>query len=226
MSDADSNQTEEEFSEDRDPDLEMPEGIAPPPMPKPDLHDIVKESPTYGGQNSSSKKGKAGKKAKKRSSHPLDTVATPDKLPTDKSGGKACCGCILGGLLLIVVLSVILLWAVSNIGPGRPLKENYEVVNHTDKETVTITEAPDAATYYVGNRIVYEAPVTKAPVSFFGKTVHLNGDYYENVMVTGAKVTCTASARFAKDLEIWAGKFIDEGITLKGELKGRVMQNK
>ena len=226
MSDTNPNQTEEESSEDRDPDLEMPEGIAPPPMPKPDLHDVAKEGSTYGDQNSSSKKGKTGQKAKKKSSHPLDTVATSDKLPTNKSGGKACCGCILGGLLLIVVISVTLLWAVSNIGPGRPLKENYEVVNHTNKETVTITEAPDSATYYIGNEIVYEAPVTKAPVSFFGTTVRLNGDYHENVTVTGAKVTCTASARFAKDLEIWAGKFIDQGITLKGELKGRVIQNK
>jgi hypothetical protein len=223
MSDTDSNQTEEESSENRDPDLEMPEGIAPPPMPKPDLHDIIKEGPTYGEQDSSSKKGKAGKK---KSSHPLDTVATPDKLPTNKSGGNACCVCVLVGLLLIALLAVTLVWAFFNIGPGRPLKEDHEVVNHTDKETVTITEAPDAATYYVGNRIVYEAPVTKAPVSFFGKTVHLNGDYYENVMVTGAKVTCTGSARFAKDLEIWAVEFIDEGITLKGELKGRVIQNK
>lgn len=212
-------------SEDRDPDLEMPEGIAPPPMPKPDLHDIVKEGPTYGEKDSGKKKGKRRKKEQKKSSHPLDNVATPGKVPKNKSG-KGCCGCIFGFFALVLLLFVGLTAAVGVYGPGRHAKDGYEMVNHTDKETITISEAPDKPTYYLGNEIVYEAPVTEVPVAFAGTNVYITGDFHDNVTITGAKVVGTSSARFAKDLEVWAVEFVDEGITLRGDLKGRVMQNK
>ena len=91
---------------------------------------------------------------------------------------------------------------------------------------MTITEAPTEATFYIGNEIVYEAPVTMVPITLFGINVTLKGDYHDQVTVTGAKVTCTSSARFAKDLEVWAAEFVDEGITLNGELRGRVIQNR
>ena len=115
MSDTDSNKPEEESSEERDPDLEMPAGIAPPPMPKPDLHDIVKEGPTYGEQESKKK----GKKGKKKSSHPLDNVATPGNVPKNRSG-RGCCGCVIGIFAFMLLIFIALCSVLYFTGPFRP----------------------------------------------------------------------------------------------------------
>lgn len=225
MSKDESKEPDDPKAEDKSDDLGMPEGIAPPPMPKPDLHDIIKEGPTYGEEkkDSGKKKKKRGKKDKSGGAHPLDRISINGSGPMQSK--KGCCGCIGGCFVLVVLFFVAIFVIVGWVGPARHLVKGYEVVNHSDSPSVTISEAPDKPTAYLGTEIIYNAPQTKVPIAIYGQSITVSGDFWETATLTGAKVTATARARFAKDLEIWAAEFIDEGLTLKGELQGRVMQN-
>jgi hypothetical protein len=224
MSKDESREPDDPKPEDKSEDLGMPEGIAPPPMPKPDLHDIIKEGPTYGEEKMDRKKKKRrGKKDASGGGHPLDRVSINGRGPMQSK--KGCCGCIGGCFVLVVLFFVALFVVVGWIGPARHLMKGYEVVNHFDSPTVTISEAPDKPTAYLGNEIIYNAPQTKVPVAIYGQNITVSGDFWETATLTGTKVTAMTTARFAKDLEIWAAEFIDEGLTLKGELQGRVIQN-
>ena len=63
------------------------------------------------------------------------------------------------------------------------------------------------------------------PVAFFGRELTIEGDFLDVASITGLKVTVTEKSRFAKDLEVSAAEFTDLGMTLKGELTGRVIKN-
>ncbi len=193
----------------------MPDGIPAPPPPKPNVIDPSADQPTYGGSKSADKKEKKGRR------HPTDPYEPLKK----KKGCGGCCGCLAGAGVLVVILLVALTAAVYFVGPGRYIaKEGYIPVTFEEPET-TISEAPDKPTMYIGNNITYNAPTTNVAIAIFGAEVTVDGDFTEDVSLTGAKVTGTATARFAKDLEVFAAEFYDKGIFLKGNLKGRVMKS-
>ncbi len=208
-----------ENQDESDPNESLPEGVPAPPMPKPDLHNIIEEGPTYKTEN---EKDRKRKRKKKSSQHPLDRVAAPG---TPAPGSKkSCCACGGCALLVIVLLIGALIGGVAWFGPGRFAKEGYEVVQFETAREIVQT-APDSPTLYVGQEIIYEAPSTEVPIAIIGSEITISGDFLESVSLTGAKVTATPEARFAKDLELYALEFKDEGLTLNGSLKGRVMQN-
>lgn len=191
----------------------MPSGIpAPPPPRPPDLRDPREQGPTYGG------KEKKRKKKRGERTHPTDPYP---KLK--KRGG--CCGCI-GGLFVTVLLVVItLVVLVGYFGPGRFVNEGYKVVNLRDENT-TIDTAPSEATLYIAiGKVNWNVPVTEVPVAVIALELTVSGDFHESASFSAVKVTGTPEARFAKDLEIYTGEFTDQGITLKGKLKGRVVKN-
>ena len=203
------------MSDDEQPKSEsgMPDGIPAPPPPKPDVIDPSADHPTYGGSKSADKKKKKGRK------HPSDPYE-----PLKKK--KGCCGCILGLGVMTVILLGALTAAVYFAGPGRYIaNEAYAPVMLSFTEPTTISEAPAQATMYMGNNITYNAPATNVPIAIFAVEVSVSGDFTEDVSLTGAKVTGTSTARFAKDLEVLAAEFHDKGIFLKGDLSGRVMKS-
>lgn len=193
----------------------LPPGIPAPPPPRPDLKDPRKAGPTYGA----AEKGK--KKRKKDRSHPTDTYPPLKR----KRGCGGACGC-LGGifalfLLLLAGASVMIAWH----GPGRYVSEGYQVVNLGSGE-VTVDSAPTEATFYIApGKITYHAPVTNVPVAFLARELMIEGDFLDKASITGVKATVTGKSRFAKDLEVIAAEFTDLGMTLKGELTGRVIKN-
>ena len=194
------------------PRSDLPDGIPAPPPPRPDLKNIKHEGPTYDSEKSSKKT--------KEHNHPTD----PYKALKKKSGCGGCCGCLGGSLLLLVVLFIALVGAVAYFGPGRYITEGYKVVTLTEPETI-ITTAPGEPTIYLGRLVTYNAPVTNFPVAIVAQEIIISGDFLKEVSLTGAKVTGLANARFAEDLEVIAGEFYDKGITLKGNLTGRVMKS-
>ena len=190
----------------------MPDGVPPPP----DIIDTSKAGPTY----SDLEKGKK-KRQKKGRNHPTDAYEPMGK----KKGCGGCCGCFGGAAaLLILALLAATIWT-GYYGPGRYFIDGeFEKVALKDDET-TISEAPDEPTFYIGNTVVYEAPETTVPIAIVGSDVTVSGDFLDNLTVTGAKVTAAEGTRVAGDLEVWAGEFHDKGVTLNGELKGRVGQS-
>lgn len=193
----------------------LPPGIPSPPPPRPDLKDPRNAGPTYG----TAEKGK--KKKKKDRSHPTDSYPPLKR----KKGCGGCCGCLGGFAALLVLLliagSVIVAW----YGPGRYVSEGYTVVNLESADAVVDT-APTEATFYIApGNITYTAAITNVPVAFLGRELMIEGDFLETASLTGVKVTVTDKSRFAKDLEVIAAEFTDLGMTLKGELTGRVIKN-
>ncbi len=193
----------------------MPDGIPAPPPPKPNVIDPSADQPTYGGSKSADKKRKKGNR------HPTDPYEPLKK----KNGCGGCCGCLVGSGVLVAILFVALIAAVYFVGPGRYIAtEGYEPVTFQDPAT-TISEAPDKPTMYIGNNITYNAPTTNVAIAILGAEITVDGDFTEDVSLTGAKVTGAATARFAKDLEVFAAEFYDKGLFLKGNLTGRVMKS-
>lgn len=191
----------------------VPDGIpAPPPPRPPDLKDLKHEGPTYGSESTSKKK-------KKERTHPTDPYE-----PLKKKKGCGCCGCLGGSLVAVLLLLVALAAAVVYIGPGRYVSEGYTVVN-LEEPVSTIATAPEVPTLYIGRAVTYDVPVTSVPVAIFAREVLVSGDFLKEVSLSGVKVTGSPTARFAQGLEIYAAEFTDQGITLKGELTGRVMKS-
>ncbi|MEQ1839903.1 MAG: hypothetical protein ABL994_05810 [Verrucomicrobiales bacterium] len=126
--------------------------------------------------------------------------------------------------MLIVILFIGLVAAVAYYGPGRFVKEGYAVVNLGTTES-RVTTAPTEPTVYIGTIITYSAGVTDVPIAIIGQEVIIGGTFLKDVSVTGAKVTALANSSFAGNLEVFAADFYDKGITLTGELKGRVMRS-
>lgn len=197
-----------------------PDEIPPPPpitMPTPDLVDPRKEGPTYGGDP---KKEKKSRKKRGTHSHPLDPYEPLKK----KKGCRGCCGCLGGILGLIVVLLIALTVVVGWFGPGRYVIDGYEVVSFEEKQTM-ITEAPDKPTYYIGQEIEYNAPSTAVAIAILGSDVTVSGYFGKDLSISAAKVTVKSSTTISGDLEVYAAEFYDEGVNLKGELKGRAMKS-
>jgi len=194
------------------PRSNLPDGIPVPPPPRPDLKDIKREGPTYGAE-------KSAKQKKKERTHPTDPYA-----PLKKKKGCGCCGCLGGSLVAVVLLFIALIAAVAYFGPGRFVAEGYTVVN-LEGSAATVSTAPEVPTLYIGQAVTYSAPVTSIPVSIVAREITISGDFLKEVSLTGAKVTGLSNARFAENLEVYAAEFFDKGITLNGELTGRVMKS-
>jgi len=190
----------------------LPDGIPAPPPPRPDLKDIKHEGPTYGAEKSSKKK-------KKERNHPTDPYD-----PLKKKKGCGCCGCLGGSLVAVVLLFIALIGAVAYFGPGRFVAEGYTVVNLEGAEA-TVSTAPEVPTLYIGQAVTYSAPITSVPVAIVAREITVGGDFLKEVSLTGAKVTGLPDARFAENLEVYAAEFFDQGITINGELTGRVMKS-
>jgi len=198
-----------------DPNQSLPQGIPAPPPPRPDLKDIRQEGATYGTDKS--EKGK--KKKKRERNHPTDPYQ-----PLKKSRG--CCGCIGGLAVAVVLLVAAIIAAITFLGPGRFVKQGYKVVNLEESPAALYT-APTEPTLYIAKGIIhYRVPVTEVPVALIAREIAAEGDFLDEVSFTAAKVAVTAKARFAKNLEVFAAEFSDLGMTLKGDLNGRVIQNK
>jgi hypothetical protein len=200
-----------------DPNSGLPPGVPPPPPPKPDLKDARKEGPTYGAEGSK----KSRKKKKDQPSHPTDAYAPLRK----KRGCGGCCGC-LGGAVALALFAVIgLAVAIVWFGPGRFVSEGYKVVNLTEENAV-IGTAPSEATFYIARgNLHYHAPLTQVPVAVVAREALIEGDFHQAVSISAVKVELTPRSRFALDLEVLAIEFTDGGMTLNGELKGRVGKN-
>lgn len=197
-------------------DSETPEGIpAPPPPRPPDIIDPRKAGPTYVTKEDNGKK-----KNRKERTHPTDPYLPLKR----KKGCGGCCGCLGGSLLAIVLLFVGLAVVVSYWGPGRFVQKGYKVVNLSEAE-VTITEAPTEPTFYIGRSINYTVPKTEVAIAIAAQEIVISGDFLSEVSLTGVKVTALSTARFAQNLEIYAMEFFDKGLTLKGDLTGRVMKS-
>ncbi|MDF1656547.1 MAG: hypothetical protein P1U58_02975 [Verrucomicrobiales bacterium] len=192
--------------------------VPPPPpiMPTPDIIDPLSQGPTYGGKEENSKRSRKDKKR----SHPLDPYEPLKK----RKGCRGCCGCIGGLLGLVVILIIALFVVVGWFGPGRYVFDGYEVVSFEEAQT-KITVAPDKPTYYIGQSIEYSAPATNVPIAILGTEISFSGYFTENVSISGAKVFARAATKIDGDLEVYAAEFLDEGIELRGALKGSVMKN-
>jgi len=200
----------------QDPNGNLPDGIPAPPPPRPNIIDTAKSGPTYAFGATETKGGKG----KKERSHPTDPYEPLKK----KKGCGGCCGCLGGSLLLMAVLFIGLIAAVAYYGPGRFVKDGYTVVNLGNTEA-KVTTAPTEPTAYIGKFITYSAGVTEVPIAIIGQEVIISGTFLKDVSLTGAKVTALPNSNFAGNLEVFAADFFDKGITLTGELKGRVMRS-
>lgn len=196
----------------------QPGEVPPPPpiMPVPDIIDPRKTGPTYGERP---EKSKRSRKEKKRA-HPLDPYEPLKK----KKGCGGCCGCLGGFVALLALLLVALVVVVGWFGPGRYVMEGYEVVSFEEAETV-ISTAPDKPTYFIGQKIEYNAPSTDVPIAILGTEITFSGYFGGDLSVSGAKVTGESATTIAGDLEVYAAEFYDAGIQLEGILKGSVMKN-
>ncbi len=183
---------------------EMPEGLPAPPS--------ILPTPEEFGTNESEKKPKN----KKQQRHPTDSY---EPMKKSKKGCAGCCGCFaLFGVIVFAAIGGLAYWVAGPIA-------RFEQITFDDAET-TITEAPEKATWYIGKKINYAAPPTEVEIAIWAEEIHITGDFLENVYILGKKVFADKNARFAKGLDIKAAEFTDEGITLKGKLTGRVMENK
>lgn len=196
-----------------------PGGPPKPPaiIPKPDIKDFRAAGPTYGAETS-----KASKKRKQERAHPTDPYAPLPK----RRGCFGCGGCLAGIAILAILLVASFIGAFFGMGPGRFVSRGYTVVNLSGQESAEITTAPDKPTVFLApGSLRYHVPVTKVPVAIYARELHVEGDFHDEASLNAVKVTATARARFAKDLEINAAEFTDEGLTLKGGLNGRVIRN-
>ncbi|MEM9016972.1 MAG: hypothetical protein AAGC68_08155 [Verrucomicrobiota bacterium] len=194
---------------------DMPKGIPAPPTPKPNLHDNAKAGPTYGRGPEEKKKTKRKKKA----THPTDLHHKK------KKKGCGCLGCLGGSLLVLALLIVGLFLAVGWFGPGRFVTEGYSVVS-VSEESYVISEAPEKPTYYIGSgSIEYNAPESVVPIAIAAREIVVIGTFYGDVSLTAPRVIAGEGSRFVTDLEVYAAEFIDEGITVEGNLEGSVLKN-
>jgi hypothetical protein len=196
-----------------------PPGIPTPPpvIPKPDIRDSRAAGPTYGAETA-----KNSKKRKTERTHPTDPYA-----PLPKHRGCFGCGGCLGAFALLAILLVAsLVGGYFWMGPGRFVSRGYTVVNLSGQESAEITTAPDKPTVFLApGSLRYHVPATRVPVAIYSRELHVEGDFHDEASLNAVKITATPRARFAKDLEVNAAEFTDEGLTLKGALIGRVIRN-
>lgn len=202
-------------TEPTDPNRDLPPGVPPPPPPRPDLKDIREVGPSY--RNEPGKRRQ--KKKKKDRSHPTDAYP-----PLKTKGSCGCGGCFGGAALALILVLGGLAASIGWYGPGRFVSRGYEVVNAGPDAVIEV--APTQATVYLSQgKIDWQVPVTTVPVALIAREIHVVGDFHDEASLTAVKATATERARFAKNLEVRALEFTDLGLTLKGELRGRVMKN-
>tara|TARA_B100001093_G_scaffold95816_2_gene87879 strand:- start:36442 stop:37131 length:690 start_codon:yes stop_codon:yes gene_type:complete len=193
-------------------DSQIPEGAKSPPPPDPDLLDTSTLGPTYS-------KNQDGKRSGTGRNHPTDPYDPIKK----KTGCGGFCGCLAGlGIILGAVL-ITLLVVISCFGPGKYAVAGYKVVILGKAES-TITVPPEEAIWYIGQDIIYSVPETRFPVAISAAEITIGGEFYQDVSLTAKQVNGKSTARFNRDLEVFANRFTDEGITLRGELTGRVIE--
>ncbi|MEM9281457.1 MAG: hypothetical protein AAGA96_06500 [Verrucomicrobiota bacterium] len=190
----------------------LPQGVPAPPLPDPDLVDPETLGPTYAVDNE-------GRAIKRGRSHPTDPYSPLKK----QTGCKSCFGCLAAMAALLILSLMAILTVLGVHGPLRPILDGHKYVRLSDSNSI-ISEAPEIPTYFVGETIHYTAPLTSVPVAFAGEEITLSGDFHEEVTATAERVTGKSTARFAKDLVLFTPYFVNEGILLKGERKGRVMK--
>ncbi len=208
---SDSSDDSSKSPEDRKTD-ELPEGIKAPPPPDPDLLDQSTLGPTY-------TRDPDGKRTKKGRSHPTDPYEPIKK----RSGCSGFCGCLSGIGIIVAAVFITLVVVVSCFGPGKYAFAGYKVVVLNEAEA-TITEPPTEATWFIGKKITYSVPETRFPVAISGVVITIGGQFYQAVSLSANEVNGKPTAHFNRDLEIYANIFNDEGITLKGNLTGRVIE--
>jgi len=189
---------------------ELPEGIKAPPDP--DLLDQSTLGPTYTLDSD-------GKRTKKVRSHPTDPYEPLKK----KNGCGGCCGCLTGIGIIVAALFITLVVVISCFGPGKYAFAGYKVVILDDSEA-TITEAPTEAIWFIGNNVTYSVPETRFPVAISAAEITIGGQFYQAVSLFANQVNGKPTAYFNRDLEVYANIFNDEGISLKGNLTGRVIE--
>jgi len=198
-----------------DPDKPKPSEVNLPPikLPPPDPFDTRNSKE---GKTTFSKKSKEDKKKKSR--HPTDKYQDVRR----EKKGTGCCaslGCFVVLVFLLVAGSVAYVGYVM----AGDLK-GYTVVQLRGEEE-TISEAPSEATLYIGpKRVVYNAPQTSVPVAIFAPEIQVLGEFHESLHLRGAKVTCQQGAICQKNLDVYALEFIDEGIQVNGEKKGKTLK--
>lgn len=201
------------------PSPNLPDGVPAPPPPRPHLKDPRASGPTYGADEI----GKKGhKKKKKERTHPTDAYPPLRQ----KKGCGGCLGCVGGLTLSVVLLAALLAGLAAYYGPGRFVSQDYTLVKLETQEA-SLQVAPTEATVYLAPGTVrYQASVTSVPIAIIAREIVAEGDFLDEASFTAVKVTATEKARFAKNLEVFAAEFNDEGLTLKGDLTGRVITNK
>lgn len=194
---------DEEPEQDKKEETTLPGGIPLPPPPQAFQPNPENMSPTYG--SSASPLGK-----------PLGPGSTPHpKLRRVRKGRFW--GCLATLIIALLALVAVLIY----LGPGRYVAKGFQIVNVSDLSEVT--EAPETPSCYLASgSLHYKVPATKVPVVLIAKEILVEGDFYEDVALTAVKVSATTEARFAKNLEVNTLEFSNQGITLKGGLKGRI----
>ncbi|MDF1852338.1 MAG: hypothetical protein P1U85_15975 [Verrucomicrobiales bacterium] len=195
---------------DADQDGHRPEDSQEIPLPPPNLKD-GDGSATYRNETSVARRTKEwGVKYE----HPLDSYATA---PKQRSLGIG--GCIFLGMGLLLVCLTFFVFLLGWATTGRFVQKGYEVVRLSDRESV-LTQSPDVPTCYLGRKIDVRIPKCSKPIAVIGTDVTLRGDFLTPVSFMAFRLHATKQARFARDLEIYAGEFHDESVTLLGDRSG------
>jgi len=220
-----SDKEEAEKSNESPDEYKMPEGIPAPPLPKPDSFDL-KDLNEGSSQTYSKKIGKGKKEGKKERSHPPDLYNKSREANSGGGKGKAC-GC-LGCLGVIFLLICAAVGGLFYYCAGDLMSQGYKVVRLSPGEQ-TLNVSPTEPTFYVGTmetKVSYNVANTEAPIAILAGEITVSGDFLEEASFRAVKVTGKENARFAKELNIIAAEFKDEGVTIRGNLTGRVIQNK
>jgi hypothetical protein len=198
-----------------DPDKTKKSDVNLPPikLPPPDPFDTRNSNE---GKNTLGKNTKA--KDKKKSRHPTDRY---EDVRREKKGGGCCAS--LGCLALLLILLVVGGVGYAGYVMAGDLK-GYAVVQLRGREE-TVSESPTEPTIYIGQgRVIYNVPQTSAPVAIFAPEIEVSGEFQESLHLRGGKVTCQAGAICQKNLDVYAVEFVDEGIEVKGEKKGKTIK--
>lgn len=168
-------------------------------------------------------RGSAASKKKKRKKKKMSRNHPTDSYKDHRKPASGCCSAIgcFGFFALILVLAV-----AGGVGWFfLPFKSGYTFLR-IDEPEIVITDAPDEATVFVApqSTVRYEAPTTTVPLGIVAKEVELSGSFLEDVTIRASQVTCRSEGTYSKNLDVYAVEFVNEGITVEGEMKGKSMR--
>ncbi len=188
--------------------------LPPIKLPPPDPFDTRNSNE---GKNTFSKKLKNQDK-KKKGRHPTDAY---QDVRREKKGAGCCAS--LGCLVVLIFLLVVGAVGFAGYVMAGDLK-GYTLVTLREDEA-TVSEAPAEPTLYVGQkRLIYNVPQTSVPVAIFAAEIVVQGEFQESLHLRGAKVTCQGGSICHKNLDVYAVEYIDEGIQVNGEKKGKTIK--